>query len=502
MLQLLQPAWLWGMMGILIPLAIHFWNYKPGRILKIGSVALLTASQKQYKRQIKLADLLILLLRSLLIAVLSLAFARPLWQQLINTRTQKGWVLMEKKNIRETYAHFKHVTDSLLSAGFEFHNFHTGFKKENLSVVLDRGNDTANDEQSSYWKLIASLNDQLPSNFPIYLFTNNYLKNFSGSRPQVSLNLNWQTYQATDSLSESIAEAYTTFPDSIRIAVLHNRPTGSNYSFIGLSPQMQSDGFQVSSAENNLRVSMNKGLPVIVDTSTLWITIFTDKYEYDARYLKSAVDAIQQFSKRKIKCKLVNNIDEIPGKQDWLFWMSEQVVQPTKQTGHLFIYEKGKVQTTPSWVTKKNIPLTSAPVFIYKRIQQNTTNLRPFKTLWQDGFGNAVLSIENNERPVYHFFTHFDPTWNDLPWSSSFPSLVYQLINSKESFRQQTDSSDKRNIDPVQMQPAFIMRLETTGAGQWMTTTELTDFLWPAVFILFLLERLFSFQNKKWKGNG
>ncbi|MEJ0102079.1 MAG: BatA domain-containing protein [Bacteroidota bacterium] len=63
MFQLLQPLWLYVLTGISIPVIIHFWNQRPGKILKVGSVSLITDDSKEYKRSLKLSDLLLLLLR-------------------------------------------------------------------------------------------------------------------------------------------------------------------------------------------------------------------------------------------------------------------------------------------------------------------------------------------------------------------------------------------------------------------------------------------------------
>ncbi|MEP6750371.1 MAG: BatA domain-containing protein, partial [Bacteroidota bacterium] len=63
MFQLLQPIWLFALAGVSIPVIIHLWNRKPGKTLKVGSVALVEENILSYKKTIKLSELLLLLLR-------------------------------------------------------------------------------------------------------------------------------------------------------------------------------------------------------------------------------------------------------------------------------------------------------------------------------------------------------------------------------------------------------------------------------------------------------
>ncbi|MES1215797.1 MAG: BatA domain-containing protein, partial [Bacteroidota bacterium] len=94
MLQLIQPLWLFALTGISIPVIIHLWNLKPGKVLKVGSISLVTESSKEYKKSLTLSDILLLILRCLLIAALAVALSKPAWRSSINSSKQKGWVLI------------------------------------------------------------------------------------------------------------------------------------------------------------------------------------------------------------------------------------------------------------------------------------------------------------------------------------------------------------------------------------------------------------------------
>jgi hypothetical protein len=47
MLQLLEPIWLAAAAAISVPVAVHLWNDRRGKVLLIGSVALLSGVNKR-----------------------------------------------------------------------------------------------------------------------------------------------------------------------------------------------------------------------------------------------------------------------------------------------------------------------------------------------------------------------------------------------------------------------------------------------------------------------
>ncbi len=504
MFQLLQPIWLFATAGISIPVIIHLWNTQPGKIRKIGSIALLTASLKQSTRSVKISDLLLLLLRCLLILLVSFVLAKPLWKYVPGTAKQKGWVLMDKQNLRQTYAQFRPLVDSLLASGFEFHDFNRGFEKEKLAEALETSNDTISANPASYWNLMAALNEQIPVTLPMHLFTGSNLKNFRGRRPAASANINWHTFKPADSAAVSIKSAYLISSDSTRIVMENSKPSGTFYTYHDLAIHaLPENNFQIVSRENKSLVSFDGSRPVSIDTSTIRISIFSDKYFHDAGYLGAAIEAIQQFSKRKIKLSVIHTVAEIPLKQDWLFWISDLPVKTNDEPGKIFMYEKGKEQAVRTWITAGNMPLAGEQLSVYKYIRGKDTGATAAQTIWEDGFGHPLLTLENkNSTPVYHFFSRFDPAWNDLPWSSRFPALIYKLIADKEENAWSVDSSDRRMIDRRQLQPAFKPAEKSAGQQKRFETIDLGPFFWAAIFILFFIERFISFQNKKWRGNG
>lgn len=76
-LSFANPAMLYGLWAALLPLVIHLLNRRRSVTLPFSNVALLQALQHDRMRRVKLKQILLLILRTLLIVLFVLAFARP-----------------------------------------------------------------------------------------------------------------------------------------------------------------------------------------------------------------------------------------------------------------------------------------------------------------------------------------------------------------------------------------------------------------------------------------
>lgn len=489
MLQLLQPIWLLAASGIIIPIAIHLWNIKQGKTLKVGSIALLTRTSQEHARSLRFTELFLLLLRCLLIILLALLLAQPYW---LNAGSGKGWILMEKKDVHQAYTHFKPITDSLLQAGYEFHLFEEGFEKKDIQSVLKEDNDTAQINSKSYWSLVKQLDKKLPQGFSVYLFTGNRLNRFAGPRPEVSIAVKWETFTGKDSINTFISKAYTISTDSVAVIMGETNPSTTVYTQTSIAinkPRQKDIALQV--INGNLAVQYKNHAPVLIDTATLNITIFSDNYVNDARYVQSALQSIQQVSKKKIKLSVTNRSAAIAENQDWLFWLSDQPIPRSVNATAVLTYEKGNAIPVHSWLRADNS--TSIQVPLYKR---TTYRQDDAAYIWHDGFGKPVLTKEtNNNQLLYRFYSHFDPSWNELAWSTSFPQMIYGLIEPAV-LNETANNFDQRVIGEKQIQ------LNTTTVKkdsdiQVANTADAKHILWMIILVLFFIERFFSFKPKK-----
>ncbi|WP_338868111.1 BatA domain-containing protein [Spirosoma sp. SC4-14] len=66
----LQPYLLWGALAVIIPVVIHFWHQKKGKLLAWAATQWLVEKNQQQQRGLKLDNVLLLVLRCLLLIVL------------------------------------------------------------------------------------------------------------------------------------------------------------------------------------------------------------------------------------------------------------------------------------------------------------------------------------------------------------------------------------------------------------------------------------------------
>ena len=460
--------------------------------MKVGSISLLSESTRQRSASIKLTELLLLLTRCLLIILLALLLAKPQWNQHFQSNKTNGWVLMERQDAPEAYLHFKPQVDSLLQAGYRFHFLENGFTETNTQELTEKDKNSFNKATADYWDEVAALDKALPPAWPVYLYTTHYLNRFNGSRPAISINLHWQVFTPADSVAEYIQSAYRISADSIHVVKGISRPSGNIFLQENIAANNTAkNGYQLNNTDSGLLISMQGKPAVAVDTATLTVTIFTGKHTNDAAYVQAAIQAIQQFSLHKINIHVSNSETDIPAQQDWLFWLSETPVPAGIGAVNLFTYEPGNERNLPSWIVEDGAG-SGDKIRVYKTTETNTGSAAYTNILWRDGFGNPLLALTESPAKTFHFYSHIDPSWNDLPWHAQFPQLLFKLLYPEKTVQ---DIVDKRTIGEQQLQPFTAAKSNGIDTGK-NNNKDISRLIWLLVFLFFALERWLSFRSQ------
>ncbi len=496
LLYFLQPILLWAAAGIIVPVVIHLWNIRQGKTLKVGSIALIAESDRSQARSFKITQWLLLLLRCLLLIVLAILIAQPYWLKPFHTKEQ-GWIMIEKSGFNKAYYTYQPLIDSLQKNNFTLHYFDETFKEVNLKDTLAIAQDTLPASGLSYWALLKILNEKIPANLPVYVFTDHLLQHFYGNRPEVPLNVKWYTYSSGDTTATWLASAYATATDSIRTVVGKSSSAGTFYTWQNLPTNGVQGGYNVSSKEGKLFVSSNDAKETMAaDTATMVIAIYTNKYSADANYVKAAVEAIKDFTQRKIQVTVVNSIANIPPNYNWLFWLSEDDIPASQVKNNVLVYENGKAQSVHSTLlTADNAALTTTGrVALYQYIKNDAFAYQP---VWTNGLDEPVLSRQKNGAVIYHFYARFNPQWSDLVWSPSFPQILYHLLYEEDNIGSETMVQDKRIMDASQVQPVRIAAQQVDNKAIAQDKKDVSSIFWLVAFCVFLLERVVSFKQTK-----
>ena len=493
MLHFLHPIWLLAGSGIVIPVIIHLWNIKKGKVLRVGSTTLMKEATQKSASRLRISQWMLLALRCLLIIALSMLLAIPQWLKSISG-SSKGWVVIEKARLEPIYREYKTSIDSLIRAGFELHEFGNGFNKLDLSDSSVNSRDTTT-ENGLYWTLISELDRHLPAGFPVHVFSSemNYNSGSDGTisglpvRPAVSLDLRWSMLKS-DSVS--------TIPVPLNLRQLSN----GNYQMTSLMSNTDGNYFMKTMVNDGnyfiktmVNAAASSNLPA--DTTAKNITIYNNNNADDARYLEAAIKAISSFGKYKINLINTQRKQEIPEGQDWLFWLSDDTSAIIFRSRNLFMYQPGKPVNTRSWITTEDGPSAYEAIKTYKFIDSDSASSHvAAKILWKDGFGNSLLTIENGSTNIYRFYSRFDPAWSDLSWQAAFPKMLYPILIA-DPVKVKAGKYDRRSMAPEQAMPT----LKKTTFKEDKAAFELIPLdkiFWIIAFLLFVAERFISLNAK------
>ena len=442
--------------------------------------------------------------------LLALLLALPVWQKRVQAAKVKGWVMVPKESFKATYQQFKPPIDSLTKAGYEFHYFNPGFAKSNIRQILLNAKDSLKTAlpppntplSINYWNLIKQLDSKVASTLPVYIFTLNQANYFTGSKPQVALNLKWQTYSPADSVSTFIEDAWFTNAGDIRVVQGNSKPSGITYTYSNIkADDGENANFTLNTSNGRAQISIpnSKQQPFTVDTATQSIIIYADNNRVDANYLKAALQAVTQFSQRKFSLKSVNSPGLVPANTTWLFWLSEKGFgnSISNRCQNVFTYQKGRPNNVNSWMSNGGKFTTALAddekVTLFKLINAPGSNTT---SVWKDGFGNPVLNLQQQgQTNIYQFYSRFNPAWNDLVWSDSFPAWLLKLMMKPAA--DHTLRYDKRVLSEQQYLPEIISEQHTVAAAKSVENKSLTRYFWLALLIVFAAERWLAHRTLK-----
>lgn len=121
-MNFLHPAYLWGLAALAVPLAIHLLSRKEGKVIRMGSLRHVHETPTRQFRSIRLNEYVLLLLRSIVVALLVLLISG--WY-LDGLSDHARWVVIEPGV--ESRPDLKQMFDSLEGAGFEARWLTPGF---------------------------------------------------------------------------------------------------------------------------------------------------------------------------------------------------------------------------------------------------------------------------------------------------------------------------------------------------------------------------------------
>ena len=298
---LIHPTYLWALLGLLVPLAIHLWSKKEAKTIKIGSVQLLDESNSRQSSSIQLNEWLLLLLRMLILALVVLLMAGPQWR--IQPNKKQITYLVEPS--LANHSSLMGLLDSLGETS-QVLLLKQGFPEWEQDLELP-----SEPMVPLYWQLVQRM-DSLASD-SIVVFTRAYVEGIKSMRPKTHKKIHWVVMES-DTLFEKPLLAYQREKEVELVSLQGNGQT--TY----FKKQRLSDGFSQAGDSLKLEVDGNMQTVPLVDLDTVHVNIMADtEFETDRQYLEASFRALSKFLDRKIQVQSVDaDVENEVGLNIWL----------------------------------------------------------------------------------------------------------------------------------------------------------------------------------------
>lgn len=296
-----HPTYLWALLGLLVPLAIHLWSKKEAKTIKIGSVQLLDESSSRQSSSIQLNEWLLLLLRMLILTLVVLLMAGPKWR--IQHNKKQITYLVEP-----SLAHHSSLVGLLDSLGetSQVLLLKQGFPEWEQDLELP-----SEPMVPQYWQLVQRM-DSLASD-SIVVFTRAYMEGVKSMRPKTHKKIHWVVMES-DTLFEKPLLAYQREKELELVSLEGNGQTAY------FKKQIQSDGFSIEGDSLKLEVGENTQTIPVMDLDTVHVNIMADpEFDTERQYLEASFRALSKFLDRKIQVQSVDaDVENEVGLNIWL----------------------------------------------------------------------------------------------------------------------------------------------------------------------------------------
>ena len=525
MFALLNPAALLALTGLLVPVAIHLWNRRPGREVAVGSLRWLAAGANRRLRNLKPEQLWLLLLRAALLAVLAVAMAGPVWRTALPAN--RGVVLLSTDAADlPALASLQPTVDSLRRRGYALRWLAAGFPRISNGVwralaagrpssAAGSGTDGA---KTFIWARVQQAAAAFPGQ-PLVVVTSAALRNFGGRHPPLPAAVTWQALPDTTSTAWLAGAARV--GDSLSLLVGHSSETQTTYRrekvrnpqmgqqlrVPGLRPlrlQPKEKGGAAFVLTNDSAPDSGHGIGVEVAPTNIAVYA-SPAYAADARYLEAALRAAGSVLAIPPRLRRLS-IRPAHLRAGWTFWLSDEPLprgwreDAAKSTRHLWLE-----------APRPGIADTSR----FAATETGTTAVRVFRrdarppapgpeTVWADGQGRPILSRQQVGRGnVYQLHTRLAPSWSELADDPLLPARLLELLQPEPTDGISTSQTrpaepeaahDRRALSPAQLPAGLPSTPPTSAKAPPVTfrTTDLRPWLVLLAGLLLLFERLLA----------
>lgn len=321
----LNPSYLWGLLGILIPIAIHLWSKKKVLTIKMGSIQFINESKSKQHKSISINEWWLLALRCLIIGFLALILSEPMIEKPVS-KSKITYVF--EPSLLETEAITKLLDTIPAEQSVLLQHSFPEVDRDNLQQNLHK--------TPNYWQLANEM-ETLPSD-SIVVFTQALVSGIKGKRPSMPAHIKWVTISTDDNTTSEIVKAikvgdsittYAVESDEHRYAFAKARHTTTS-----LKSSINHQGDSLSVISNGIK----KWIPLETQQSIAVTIVYDEGQQSQVTILEASFKAISQYVEVPVNVRSVvaSSMGEIENISH-LVWLSDQ--QRTVDSDRLLVYQ-------------------------------------------------------------------------------------------------------------------------------------------------------------------
>lgn len=317
-MTLLQPIYLWSLVLLIIPIAVHLFSKNNPPRIKVGSVKWLNQVESRTVRRIKFHDVWLFALRMLIFALLAILMASP-EMACKNKASETGWILIDPNiSLEEQPAEFHRTIDSLLKRGYEMRFLEPDFPKSSSTKEENKIVDI--------WSLLAEADKMNSDTLAFYVVSPLQENTLQGKRPMLGREVKWIEVSSEETAwIERIAQLSN---DSLFIAIGMSSPNETRFEYLfvpmpdktTLAPPIEltrigdSIGVSLISKPNQIKW-------LVRSRQQSWCIIYDEHFANMLPYFERAVTAVAQFSPIKISVRAIKQSEWRQESEAQIIWL-------------------------------------------------------------------------------------------------------------------------------------------------------------------------------------
>ncbi|WP_298545907.1 BatA domain-containing protein [uncultured Aquimarina sp.] len=421
----LNPTYLWALLGLLVPLAIHLWSKKEGKTIKVGSTKLLSESDSKQSRSIQLNELFLLLVRMLLIGVLVLLLAG--FQIKKKAATIPITYIIEPSLLDDD--RIQTIIDTI-DTGESLRLLESGFPELDTDQTAIENKKTPN-----YWQLAKEMETLQTDS--IVVFTKAFINGIKGRRPDTNQNIAWISLDS----KVSSEKALKTIKKKDSLQVLSMISDQDQLSFKKAFIATDDKRLQFNTTNDSVMFPLNGKEESVILTSELptkVVLFYEDSLATQKTYIEASLNAISKYLNKQIDIEIVQDVEGLD-----------------TDTFDLVV-----------WLSANPVPKTATKVLTYQ----------------PDDLANNIIEAGPSNRIFY--LTEALTTENSIDRNIS--EQLLKLFDFHKDIETEINEYDKRTIDISELQPVATNLV--TGKKQFKLF-DVSKWLWLLLGALLVMER-------------